>query len=67
MLWNAAADAAAADARPRTAADEERARFIRDNFRRLRAHVILGTDAGAVGDFSAAPITWSWSSSCGSE
>ena len=36
---------------PRTAADEARARLIRNNFLRLRDHVILGTDAGAVGDF----------------
>ena len=56
----AAADAAAGDAaaagdpasaRPRTVADEARARRIRDNFLRLRDHIILGTDAGAVGDF----------------
>ena len=38
-------------ATPRTAAAEARARLIRDNFMRLRDHVILGTDAGAVGDF----------------
>ena len=45
-------DAAAGDdAAPRTAADEARARVIRNNFMRLRDHVILGTDAGAVGDF----------------
>ena len=47
-------DAAAGDpgaAPTRTAADEARARVIRDNFLRLRDHVILGTDAGAVGDF----------------
>jgi imidazolonepropionase-like amidohydrolase len=45
-------DAAAGDdAPPRTAADDARARIIRDNFMRLRDHVILGTDAGAVGDF----------------
>ena len=45
-------DAAAGDpAPPRTAAAEARARVIRDNFMRLRDHVILGTDAGAVGDF----------------
>ena len=47
-------EAAAADpdaAVPPTAATEERARVIRENFRRLRDHVILGTDAGAVGDF----------------
>ena len=47
-------EAAAADsdaAAPPTAAAEERARVIRENFRRLRDHVILGTDAGAVGDF----------------
>ena len=44
-------DAAAGGASPRTAADEARARVVRDNFRRLRPHVILGTDAGAVGDF----------------
>ena len=36
---------------PRTAAAEARARLIRNNFLRLREHVILGTDAGAVGDF----------------
>ena len=52
MLRAAAEDAAAAGgAAPRTAADEARARLIRDNFRLLRPHVILGTDAGAVGDF----------------
>ena len=50
MLRDAAAGAAGA-ASPRTAADEARARLIRDNFLRLRDHVILGTDAGAVGDF----------------
>ena len=50
MLRDAAAGAAGG-ASPRTAADEARARLIRDNFRRLRQHVILGTDAGAVGDF----------------
>ena len=43
--------AAGADAPPRTAAAEARARLIRNNFMRLRDHVILGTDAGAVGDF----------------
>ena len=49
MLREAAAgDSAAA---PRTAADEARARLIRNNFLRLRDHIILGTDAGAVGDF----------------
>ena len=46
-----AAVGAPAAARPRTAADEARARLIRDNFRRLRDRIILGTDAGAVGDF----------------
>ena len=55
MLRDAAEDDAAAGAAggasPRSAADEARARLIRDNFRRLRQHVILGTDAGAVGDF----------------
>ena len=50
MLRDAAAGTSDAD-RPRTAADEARARLIRDNFLRLRDHVILGTDAGAVGDF----------------
>ncbi len=50
MLRDAAAGDAGAD-RPRTAAEEARARLIRDNFLRLRDHVILGTDAGAVGDF----------------
>ena len=45
-------DAAAGDdAAPRTAAAEARARVIRNNFMRLRDHVVLGTDAGAVGDF----------------
>ena len=45
-------DAAGGDAAPpRTTADDARARVIRDNFMRLRDHVILGTDAGAVGDF----------------
>jgi imidazolonepropionase-like amidohydrolase len=43
--------AAGVEASPRTAADEARARLIRDNFLRLRDHIILGTDAGAVGDF----------------
>ena len=55
MLRDAAEDdagaGAAGDASPRSAADEARARRIRDNFRRLREHVVLGTDAGAVGDF----------------
>ena len=56
MLREAAASDPAAGgepdaARPRTAADEARARRIRDNFLRLRDHIILGTDAGAVGDF----------------
>ena len=50
MLREAAAGPAGAVG-PRTAADEARARLIRDNFLRLRDHVILGTDAGAVGDF----------------
>ncbi|MCY4661031.1 MAG: amidohydrolase family protein [Acidobacteria bacterium] len=48
---NSAAGGDPASARPRTAADEARARLIRDNFRRLRDRIILGTDAGAVGDF----------------
>ncbi len=43
--------AAGDDAAPRTAAAEARARTIRNNFMRLRDHVVLGTDAGAVGDF----------------
>ena len=43
--------AAGDDAAPRTAAAEARARVIRNNFMRLRDHVVLGTDAGAVGDF----------------
>ncbi len=47
MLRNAAAGNAAGD-RP---AAEARGRFIRDNFAKLREHIILGTDAGAVGDF----------------
>ena len=50
MLREAAAGDAGADG-PRTAAEEARARLIRNNFLRLRDHVILGTDAGAVGDF----------------
>ncbi len=50
MLRDAAAGDSNAD-RPRTAADEARARRIRSNFLRLRDHVILGTDAGALGDF----------------
>ena len=50
MLREAAAGDPGAAA-PRTAAAEARARLIRDNFMRLRDHVILGTDAGAVGDF----------------
>ena len=45
------AAAAGDDDAPRTAAAEARARVIRDNFMRLREHVIMGTDAGAVGDF----------------
>ncbi len=49
MLRDAAA--ASGDAGARTAADEARSRLIRNNFLRLRDHVILGTDAGAVGDF----------------
>ena len=49
ILRDAAAGAPAAP--PRTAADDARAWVIRDNFMRLRDHVILGTDAGAVGDF----------------
>ena len=49
MLRDAAGAAGAVG--PRTAADEARARLIRNNFLRLRDHVILGTDAGAVGDF----------------
>ncbi len=43
--------AAGGDDAPRTPAAEARARVIRNNFMRLREHVILGTDAGAVGDF----------------
>ncbi len=49
MLREAAAGDS--DAAPRTAADEARARLIRNNFLRLRDHIIMGTDAGAVGDF----------------
>ena len=37
--------------RPRTAVAAERTRIIADNFAKLADHVILGTDAGAVGDF----------------
>lgn len=47
-------DAAAGDPaspQPPNAAAQERARVIRDNFVRLRDRIILGTDAGAVGDF----------------
>ncbi len=54
MLREAAENEAvpgAGGASPRNAADEARADRIRDNFLRLRDHVILGTDAGAVGDF----------------
>ena len=50
MLRDAAGDDPDAD-RPRTEAEEERSAVIRENFLRLRDHVILGTDAGAVGDF----------------
>ena len=50
MLREAAAGTAGAVG-PRTADDEARARLTRNNFLRLRDHVILGTDAGAVGDF----------------
>ena len=49
-LRDAAADGGEVSPPPRPA-DEERARVIATNFRRLRDHVILGTDAGAVGDF----------------
>ena len=35
----------------RTAADEERSERIVRNFAKLTDHIILGTDAGAVGDF----------------
>ncbi len=35
----------------RTAADEERSERIVRNFEKLKDHIILGTDAGAVGDF----------------
>ena len=49
MLRDAAADRN--DDRPRTDAEEARAAVIRENFLRLRDHIILGTDAGAVGDF----------------
>ena len=35
----------------RTAAEDERARRIEGNFAKLADHIILGTDAGAVGDF----------------
>ena len=51
MLRDAAAGDAGSVSRPRTAADAARAELIRDNFLRLRDHIILGTDAGAVGDF----------------
>lgn len=55
MLRDAAAGnraaGAPASAGPRTVADPTRGRRIRDNFLRLREHIILGTDAGAVGDF----------------
>ena len=50
MLRAAAAGNAGA-ANPRIAAAEARARLIRNNFLRLRDHIIMGTDAGAVGDF----------------
>ena len=45
-------EAAAGDAAPpRTADAEARALVVRNNFMRLRDHIVLGTDAGAVGDF----------------
>ena len=50
MLRDAATETAAA-AQPQSAAAKERARVIRENFVRVRDHIILGTDAGAVGDF----------------
>jgi imidazolonepropionase-like amidohydrolase len=50
MLRDAATEAAA-NTQPRSPAAEERARVIRGNFERLQDHIILGTDAGAVGDF----------------
>jgi imidazolonepropionase-like amidohydrolase len=50
MLRNAAVDVPD-PGQPQSAAAEARARVIRDNFVRLRDHIILGTDAGAVGDF----------------
>lgn len=50
MLRDAATEALA-DAPPRSAAVEERAGVIRENFVRVQDHIILGTDAGAVGDF----------------
>ncbi|HJN45538.1 MAG: amidohydrolase family protein [Vicinamibacterales bacterium] len=50
MLRAGTAESASPD-RPRSPAAEERARVIRDNFVALRDHIILGIDAGAVGDF----------------
>ena len=50
MLRDAAADNPGPDP-TRTAAAVERAQVIADNFARLGDHIILGTDAGAVGDF----------------
>jgi imidazolonepropionase-like amidohydrolase len=50
LLRAAGAEGAIPEA-PRDPATEERARVIADNFARLRERIILGTDAGAVGDF----------------
>ena len=50
FLRGAAARSADTDS-TRTAAAEARSRRIKDNFVKLADHVILGTDAGAVGDF----------------
>ena len=51
MLADAAAAGQATASAERSAAAEERSRLIAGNFVKLKDHIILGTDAGAVGDF----------------
>ena len=51
MLTEAAAAGAPTTAAERSAAAEARARVIAGNFVKLKDHIVLGTDAGAVGDF----------------
>ena len=50
-LTEAAAAGAPTTAAERSAAAEARARVIAGNFVKLKDHIVLGTDAGAVGDF----------------